>query len=401
MRPLLERLSNQYKGPASSDDYNNLRETLYFDILRLYDIAARNQVKINSNMNALMSENYFMQNKIRQLEDLLTNLELSLSSQGKVKYLRNTFNSGSNFSYDIPGVTIPADKRLKIDTLNGIGTLPVNASYNKIYLTDNHGEKFLPDSFVVEVEEGTSLENLEVIEDKSVYNAFDGKRLNFWFRRIKRDVSAQNIYSRITLKLPLNIVNNAFANSISIHPCPEFSMSLLSIEYKDIIGVWKPILDDEINELTKSKFIFSELEMTDVRITLKQPHWSEDNNERVFTYGLQSIEVAYEEYLNIDSSIISVFNLERFGSHVIFSRVNKPIVVLFDESIASDNVVSHNIYADFNETGIQEVSFENTSDFDARNCSKVYVVTSVGPQGNITPTIKSIDIEFKTGIGGV
>ena len=397
MQPLMERLNAQYKGPTNSTEYNKLRETLYFDIINLYDIAARNQTKIEANMDMLITENYFLQSRLIQLEKHINNINYMMEEGSK--FLSNDFSSLANFRFNIPEEEI-IENRVSIDTIHRIGTLPIRDSYNKIYLTDTKGEVFLPESFVVEVQEGTDLNDMSPVEDMAVYNAFDGDPSTFWLREKVVTDSSEEVYVQITCELPMNIINHTFINSIAVHPCPEFSASIVGIEYKSMAGAWHPIptyptVDEvmqEIPEATRDKFIFPKIEGTHLRITLKQPYWFTRDSNRVFMYGLRNVLVEYEEYYTTSASIITEFNLAPLGGSLEFDKIKYPISDINRQVSSSvDNLINHELYCDIGGS-------INTYQFDEvliAGCSRVFIKSTLLPQPDrLTPVLKSIGIEF-------
>ncbi|MFI8493157.1 hypothetical protein ACIGC1_09640 [Peribacillus butanolivorans] len=108
------------------------------------------------------------------------------------------------------------------------------------------------------------------------------------------------VYGIIHVTIPQDISNNIYTNTL-LHPSPEYSMSVLDIQYKNQNGECRRIetyptkqVDNkevpvEITEAGKLVFSFHKRESTELQIKVKQPYWFRHDNKRVFLYGFQDI----------------------------------------------------------------------------------------------------------------
>ncbi|MFE4426078.1 hypothetical protein ACFRH9_03140 [Peribacillus butanolivorans] len=96
------------------------------------------------------------------------------------------------------------------------------------------------------------------------------------------------VYGIIHVTIPQdisnNISNNIYTNTLLLHPSPEYSMSVLDIQYKDQNGEFRRIetyptkqVDNkevpvEITEAGELVFSFPKRKITELQIKVKQPY---------------------------------------------------------------------------------------------------------------------------------
>lgn len=67
MRPITLRNPNLNKGPSSSEEFNKLRNDIQTDITNLFDIVNSHDGIISENMDHILRENYFLQNRLQEV----------------------------------------------------------------------------------------------------------------------------------------------------------------------------------------------------------------------------------------------------------------------------------------------------------------------------------------------
>lgn len=153
------------------------------------------------------------------------------------------------------------------------------------------------------------------------------------------------------------IISGAFSNTIMLYPSPEYSMSILDVQYKNQNGEWRRVetypvrydgnteIPQEIPDAGKQIFSFPKRQITELQIKVKQPYWFTNNNKRIFMYGFQDIIVEYREYSQDTAEFVTKFSIEdtnrRFTS-VISPTVKDPIGCAF----ISDYTIDHELYFD-------------------------------------------------------
>ena len=407
MQPLLKRYINRYRGPANSQEYNELRDHLHFDITRLYDYTAQHDVRIRKHMDILMAENYFMQSRMMELEQLLDDIQESISGGGTLRHLGATYGTHRQVLYSIPGtdINIGMNDRLEIDTLHRVAALPATFSQSRVTFSDITGNKLIPANLQAHVYEGVSLVQLEenmnnsvTINNTSLYNMFDGNRANFWSHRSTQSNSTDNVYVAVHIKLP----SVDLINQISLHPFPEFSLSLLDIKYRNPSEPWQtvstyPVEEEEtviFDNITKLKFVFPAVHADEIIIYLRQPNWFVDGDNHLFMYGMQAVDIQYNEYPSTGASVVSEFDLAQLGA-LKFKSVTHPRVRTGIGSVSNiDNLLDHALYYEDDQGNVWPGSFNTTIPLES-NCAKVYILTTMRPKDNITPTLNALQLAFE------
>ncbi len=407
MLPLLNRYSEHYRGPANSYEYNQLRENIHFDITKLYNYAALNQARIYKNMDIIMTENYFLQNRLMELEQLLSDMEQYVSGEGNMRKLSATYGTHKQVRYSVEDVDlhIPIAQRMFVDTLNRHASIPPNFTQSRTTVDDLAGNKAIPVGLQMFVYEGTSVEDLQTqmdnvnaIEDPTIYHAFDGKRNTFWAYTSTRDNDVSELYIAVHIKLTeIDVING-----IELHPFPEFALTLADVKYRNRAEPWTSVStypvegeeQQEVHNATKTKFIFPTVYAGEILIYMKQPHYFIDNNQHIFMYGFQAIDVQHNEYSTEGASIISEYDLSQYGN-LTYNVVELPQVKASIGSISNiDSLLSHQLY--YEDTGGNVWPGTFGSSIPIGDCQKVYVMTTMTPRDNITPMIQSTQISFNT-----
>ncbi|WP_103656390.1 hypothetical protein, partial [Bacillus thuringiensis] len=297
------------------------------------------------NMDHILRENYFLQNRLKKLEGRVYELEKDYQNNSMVgeSILTRSFYHASNI------ISSNANSPVNVDTLHGIITPVVVRSHDKIAYKNDLGEYILPSNLEVNVYESSDVEPIDEetkqrkfyeVDSSGITKAFDGDKNSFWVRQSETNENkcVTEVYGLIHVKIPQNISNNIYTNTITLHPSPEYSMSVLDIQYKNQNGEWRRIetypvkkvnntdVPEEIVEAGKLVFAFPRRQVTELQIKVKQPYWFKHDNKRIFMYGFQDIVVEYREYSQDTAEFTTKFSLE--GTDRRFTNVNTPKVTV-------------------------------------------------------------------------
>lgn len=408
MRPVTLRNPNLHKGPSSSKEFNSLRNDIQTDITTLFDIVNKYDTIIPQNMDHILRENFFLQNRMEKMASRIKELEQEHlnTNRTNTKIMNRSFYQASSIS------SINANKPVQLDTLHGIVTPQPVKSVNKIYYKNSEGKHILPRNFEITAYESSNIEPIDEETNKLKYyqlnnqdliNVFDGDKNTFWVRHAAFDQSkcVTEVYGIIHFKIPENITNNVYTNTIILHPSPEYSMSIMDIQYKNTSGEWRRIetypvkeTDDgeapvEIQEAGKLIFSFPRKEISEIQIKVKQPYWFHHDNQRIFMYGFQDIVVEYNEYTHDDGEFVTKFSLE--GTDNRFSSIGTPKVMVPDGCITNtQDLVEHELYFDENLTEQFDFSTEIFQPIQA-----VYIKTTIRTTGDYTPIIQEIELPYR------
>lgn len=220
MRPITLKNPNLQKGPSSSEEFNKLRNDIQTDLTSLFNIVNQHDGTISENMDHILRENYFLQNRLLKLEGRVQELEKDYQAnnvEGE-SILTRSFYHASNITS--PTVNNP----INIDTLHGIVSPVVVRSHDKIAYKNDLGQYILPSNLEVSVFETTDVEPLDdttkqrkyyAVDTKGINKAFDGDKNSFWVRQSETNENkcVTEVYGLIHVKIPQEISNNIYTNT--------------------------------------------------------------------------------------------------------------------------------------------------------------------------------------------
>jgi len=409
MQPISQNNPNIYKGPSSSSDFNQIRNDMHYDLTQLFEIANQHEEDIKTNMDILIRENFFLQNKITELQKHVDKINQDLiyrmDEDDRQRLIKSFFSLDGVFDGD-------ATKQAFVDTVYGYLSVPASDTVSKIAYRAADGQVVIPESLEVDVYESnnvqaidstTGMRNYYSIEDDNTYLAFDRNKNSFWVHTssFAEDSGVSEVYGIIHVKLPLDALNNVYANTIVLNPFPEYSMKIRDIQIKGYGEQWYRIenyptvkntsgeeIPVEISDAGKQVFSFPKTEVTEVQIMFTQPYWFSSEGRREFVYGFQEIEVEHRIVNGTEAEIISEFSLE--GTTKRFSMIEKPTVIpLVGTPQDIEDLVEHELY--YNKDLTNEFSFGNEI---MAPIQKVYIKTIIRGQGEVIPMIRRINLDY-------
>src|SRR4051812_49384699 len=78
MQPISKNNPNLHKGPSSSAEFNRMQNEVHYDLTSLFGVANQHGIEIKDNMDILIRENFFMQNKINELQTAIEKIKTNL-----------------------------------------------------------------------------------------------------------------------------------------------------------------------------------------------------------------------------------------------------------------------------------------------------------------------------------
>lgn len=409
MQPVSQSNPSLQKGPSSSAEFNKLRNDIHMDLVNLFDIANRHEDEISRNMDVLIRENFFMQNKLAQLQNYIDKVEsdfLNKKSGVNKQTLIKSF-------YSLDGLSDgDTSKEAFVNTVYGYVSIPYSDSISKIMHKGDDGSVVVPSSLKIEVQESNNTKAIDattgrreayLIEDNNLMLAFDGNKNSFWVHTstFPEDSGVSEVYGTIIITLPVDVMTNLYANTLIINPVPEYSMTIRDITYRGLGEQWfrlenYPTRKDanglevptEIRDSGKLTFSFPNTEITQIQISFSQPYWFSNKKQRDFVYGFQEIELENRVYSITESEIVSEFSIE--GTTKRFQVINEPQVTpMIGSAEEIDDLVKHRLY--YNKELTNEFNFGNEIMADIQ---KIYVKTIISSQGDIVPMIRKLSLDY-------
>ena len=393
MRPITESLESLDISSGKSEDFNKLIKSIGSDITTVYNLYNDNEKLIEKNMDIVVLENIFLQKKIHELEGHLLSIEQSIASredgEGYLS-LHKTFYSSNDIEYN--------KGTLEHDTSYGTLTLP-NVSSQKIPFA-KYSREFLKKNLEIKASIGDTV--IDIANDPDLLNIVDGDDGSFWY--IDIDTSEQKwglennasyVDFDITIYLPMKLLPSLAINSIGIKPHPIYSTTLKDIQYAGVSdSTWTrlptfPTESEEpipIESVGAAKFLFPAVSAKSLTFKFRQPHYRQENDARIFTIGIRSIDL---ESLNITSEEASFYTTFKIpGDNRYFLRVLEPTVVTLNNE-SYDDAITHELFYD----RIGTTSFPFSSDIIA-DIDTIYINTTIKRTGDKIPAIKGIKLQY-------
>ncbi|MDK2600657.1 hypothetical protein QO179_24495 [Bacillus stercoris] len=409
MQPISQNNPNVYKGPSSSAEFNKLRNDIHYDLTQLFDVANQHEEDIKTNMDVLIRENFFMQNKIIELETLLSKVTKDVMYQKEGQNKQRLIKS----FYSVEGLSDgDSNKQAYINTMYGYLTIPASDTVSKISYKAEDDQVVIPESLGVKVFESNNIQDIDQttgmlsyyeIDDDNTYLAFDRDKNSFWVHTssFAEDSGVSEVYGIMHITLPLDILNDVYSNTLVINPFPEYSLRIRDIQVKGYGDQWYrlenyPTEKDEngeevpvqIENSGKMTFSFPKSEITEIQIFFAQPYWFANEGKREFVYGFQEIELEHRIVNKSEVEIVSEFSIE--GTTKRFSMIEEPTVEAMTGSNQEINdLVEHKLY--YTKDLSNEFGFGNEI---MAPIQKVYVKTIIRGQGEIVPMLKKINLDY-------
>lgn len=398
---------NPFKGPNSSEEFNLRNGKIRKDINQMFELLNKNEENIEENMDIALRENFFLQNQITRLNQ-------------EVKKLRGLLEDTDTGGETPSGILLEnfytteyllSNKSVNayIDRTHGVTTpIPTNITSKLSYETET-GEVLLPSGLNIFLKESTDTSYDEkgelVYYDLPTEGAkaiADRKKDTFWIRNKsfpKKD-SVNEVFGEVHIQLPVEGLNNLYANTLSIHPYPDGTMTIHDVQYKGLGNQWSrlenypTIMVDGVEQPVPLKnsrkrfFQFGRVEMTEIRIFFSQPYWFEHQNEHIFSYGFQGIDLEYRLYTEKQASFVTKVDVS--DKNVFLQRIQEPVAIPAPGTPSNlTNLVSYKLYYD--EHLEEEFTF---NDKILPQLSTVYVKTILEKQGDVVPAIQQLQIPY-------
>jgi hypothetical protein len=314
----------KFRGPTSSQEYNQNEEDKYLELVELYKQSNLNLQNLTEAHQIVLAEHAAQQNYIMILERKMTSLEQQLSnieasSPYDPIYFKTVFIQDMTTAYpNISQENGDTSLRCDVDMHYRYITVPLIHQIPKTHLiNDKTGEVVIPNELQVSI--GRSNTKGEVV-DNNIYNAFNGDNVSHWQRTVSYSFAECPDQEDVILEisLPSHLVNNLNINTIQVHPHPERGVQIKNIEMK-YQNAWQTIpgfIQQDLaavnsNEYApRKKWFFPDVPVQQIRITLVQKNPLDMNGKKVFVLGAQEIGVYLSIYEPGGGMILTPFDME-------------------------------------------------------------------------------------------
>lgn len=291
--PFYDRSKVGFRAAADSSKFNDYTEQVFFDLTELFNIANEQEQDIK-NMNEFYEvSSFFTQKQLERMQLEIDSLKEDLAAVQRPgqEYTKKLFPEHAQ-----PDLSVDEYERALIDVQHGIVSLPYSSfSSSKLYLYDDlNNEYILPNTLKYHVE--PKADDI-TIKENDLIHALTPDNFKFWHRQYTYfDGLKDYVEAKVQVQLPENIISNRDVNTIYIHPFPLNTLDIVNVEYQ-LDGGWKTIPGfTRIEEAGNVQLNFPPLEMSDIRITLRQRHFIIKGNQNVFHMGLREVGISHNDY---------------------------------------------------------------------------------------------------------
>lgn len=382
-QPTVKKREFPYRGPLSSRDLNSFQDEVVADLSRLAlvvnSLSAAYHLKVLELEEERRKNAALLLQRREELEDEAlrrAEAEETLTYVQSFRDLKGLLFTGINEA-----------RRLRIEPGFGTAMVPLTRMVSRLGSKDPETDQvFFPDTLsvsVAAVDEGEG--DVKAGEPRLCVDSFGAEP---WVRKVIFPLAdTQNeVIMDVTINVPSLFAEDA--NLLTIVPSPAGEVDIVSVQYS--VDDQEPSLDlpgfSEIEGAGATLCHFAPLAITKVKIRLRQRHFTIEENEKVFLYGLKEVGLFLAE-LDKTSAATPI----QSNNTAIFA-VNAPSGYTFDSILGfrsspdfavsgSDNKIYFQIYAEEGLSTKLWDSFDDATptissplDISAQNLETLYVV---------------------------
>lgn len=316
------RFETPRRGRTSSQDINDFQDLVVGDLAELDTEVTSNTNQIAQNMQIMAAEVRQLQEEVERLKKKVT-VENSIAgdSSDELFFLQD-FRRIDNLNYGSGTTLVPDTRKLRIDTEYGQATVPYNNLFERLFYLSTSSDEVVtyPDvsATVTAVDEGSG-----TVVSGTPTNAVNGINESYWIRSVKFPAQSDvaSVQCRYKVSIPASKIMKS--NTLVIHPYPLGIVDIVSIEYTiDDTESWiefndsasdtlYPTTSFPMNSCPALRFVFPPIEITKLRITLRQRNHTTRNGYKTFQYGLQEVSLRYTDF-------------EKYGATSLYNDTQNP-----------------------------------------------------------------------------
>lgn len=333
--PYTQKREFQFRGPASSEDYNSRIEENYKDLVYLYNKVGNTNFDMDNGFVAFVKD---LLGLSQAMDDLDTRISALEKSSTTIPFVSDTQIDTDRFN-GIPNFAISTTDRCTFQSNYNLLTLPqvISSSMSKIKFVGGDGSNYLPTSLEMLVTPITSTADNSnaVIDTSQPFNAVISKPGKVWERNVLAPTpdSVNGAQCYLYIRVPDDLSAVSDTNSISFTPFPLKTVDVLEIAYSTDANVslgtlgsqWTVLNNtaiyynapgaagnvapggwsgDEILNSGQKNFYFDPKPVTAVRIKLRQKNYYNEQSKFVYSYGMSKLDVRYDKFLDTGKTMI-------------------------------------------------------------------------------------------------
>ena len=287
------------RGQTSSQDFNDFQDLVVGDVRRMVAGINSNTDAVEKALQVLVAETRANREEIERLKnDAKVNMKMAASLGEHQIYFQDWRRTR-----DIDYGSISDARKVRVNTVYGQATIPFNDVMERFFYKSLDTDKVVTDPGVtVEVTSVDEAGAAQVVTG-TTSNAFNGVNESYWVREVlydpKEDVDA--VQCAIQASVPTSRIITS--NMLVIHPYPialvdvvEILYSLDSTDPSLSFSDLYPEATFPINNASFLRFVFPPLDITKIKVVLRQRAFSNRNGYKSFQYGLQELSLRLIDY---------------------------------------------------------------------------------------------------------
>lgn len=411
------RFETARRGRTNSQDINDFMDLVVRDIDQLDTTVTSNTNQVEKDMQILSAEIREMREEVERLKKKYeVENDIAKEDQTELFYMQD-FRRTANVTYGSGTAAIPDGKKLRVDTEYGQLILPYNNLYERLFYKDIDTGEVRTYSGVTLSVTATSESGNSAVVSGTPANAVNGINESYWLREVKYEPHSD--VSEVECQLRVEIPSSRImkSNMLVLHPYPAGLVDIVDVEYTtDGSESWTSFNSSASDTLYPSctfpmtsagltRLVFPALEITKLRITLKQRNHTMRNGYKSFQYGLQEVSLRLIDYETYGASNLfdGTANPNPNDVNSVITKIDAPSGYTFlnltgfwtapGYSASGGGVggtgsygwpVYHRIYTDSDLTNKVWDSYSDSIPQDsavnvsAQSASSIYVITSCG-----------------------
>lgn len=394
-----------FRSPSNSNQQNEMQQQLFDDVIRLFDVTNGLEQELQASEEALEMTSRFQTIHVRKLENRVLQLEELLRKRQAGESKKIAFAFPQDMKVDI---NVPLQERIHIDPTYGIAHLPITGkSVSKVYIyNEMTNDLYVPPALKVDVLPASK--NGWLVEENSPLMAFNGSNETHWHRKVSMALedNVQSVTNEMVITLPDTMISNRNVNTITLNPFPVHSLQIDKVEYR-LEGDWMLIPGWEVSPTTEKpvartytgniKLCFPNTAMGQIRITMTQKDWFDENGKKVFHLGFQEVGIFYVDYQSSMGRVDIPITLASDTDSRLITGI-KPVFeneqALSDTSVEKPSVFTYSIYT-LNDKG----QLQYTKDAFPILVSETQLVIKASIHSDTynqtTPALKAIELTYE------
>ncbi|SFJ65692.1 hypothetical protein SAMN02799624_05411 [Paenibacillus sp. UNC496MF] len=397
----------RFRGPTSSQAYNQNEDDKYLEMVELYRQSNQNLQSLTEAHQIVLAENTALGNYIMMLERRMGDLETKLlNMEASAPYDPIFFKTG--FIHDMtaayPNISQEngdTSLRCDIDMQNRCALVPLIHLIPKTHtVNEKTGEVVIPSELELKV--GRTNTKGTVV-DNNLLNCFNGDNESYWQRTVTYNFAdcpdQEDVI--IELTLPSHLVNNLNINEITIHPHPERGVQIKNVEIQ-YQNAWQQIdgfLQQDLAAISsyeyspRKRWVFSSVPVQKIRVTLVQKNPLDINGKKVFILGAQEIGVFLSLFEPGGGIILTPFEMDGLYNiesveHVFLNRTAFGIDLDHD---LEGRVLEYDILKEMDDGMLTPI---RNTEWSGQSAVRLWVRTKLIPYNGVNPCLHAVKINY-------